>query len=91
MSISGVMKMFFKEVEIKNFKGIELMDLIFQPGVNLLLGENGAGKTSVLEALTIALSDYFNGISGVANKGIAPTHVRFNTHAAGSASTQIEY
>ena len=67
------------------------MEICFQPGVNLILGENGAGKTSVLEALTIALGDYFNGINGVPKKGISSTAVRFNTHTAGGASTKIEY
>lgn len=83
--------MYFKEVEIKNFKGIAAMKLTFQPGVNLLLGENGVGKTSVLEALTVALSDFFNGVSGVHKKSISSTNVRFNTHAAGNASMKIEY
>lgn len=83
--------MYFKELEIKNFKGIAAMKLMFQPGVNLLLGENGVGKTSVLEALTIALGDFFNGISGVHKKGIVAADVRFNTHAVGNASTRIEY
>ena len=85
------MEMYFKEVEIKNFKGIAAMKLMFKPGVNLLIGENGVGKTSVLEALTIALSDFFNGISGVPKKGIVSADVRFNTHAAGNASMKIEY
>lgn len=43
------MEMYFKEVEIKNFKGIAAMKLMFKPGVNLLIGENGVGKTSVLK------------------------------------------
>lgn len=83
--------MFFRKVEIKNFKGIAAIDLVFQPGINLLLGENGAGKTSILEAMTIALGDYFNGINGVPKKSIASTSVRFDTHIAGDASTQIKY
>lgn len=43
----------FKRVVIQNFKGIENMELTFFPGVNLILGENGVGKTSVLEAMTM--------------------------------------
>ena len=50
--------MFFRKVGIKNFKGIATMDLVFQPGINLLLGENGTGKTTILEAMTIALGDF---------------------------------
>ena len=42
--------MYFERTEIQNFKGIEKMDLEFSSGVNLLIGNNGVGKTTVLEA-----------------------------------------
>ena len=51
----------FKNIEVKNFKQFSDLSITFQPGINILLGGNGVGKTSVLEALSIALSDYFNG------------------------------
>ena len=41
--------MYLKKVHIKNYKAIEELDIDLKPGVNLLIGDNGAGKTSVLE------------------------------------------
>ena len=58
----------FKNIEVKNFKQFSDLSITFQPGINILLGGNGVGKTSVLEALSIALSDYFNGIPNVPRK-----------------------
>lgn len=41
---------------VENFRGISHMELQFQPGINILIGGNGAGKSSVLEVLAILLS-----------------------------------
>ena len=36
---------------IKDFRNIENADLALSPGFNFLVGANGSGKTSVLEAI----------------------------------------
>ncbi len=36
---------------IKDFRNIEAADLALAPGFNFLVGANGSGKTSVLEAV----------------------------------------
>lgn len=52
---------YIQQINIKNFKAIEEMDLEFVPshsdraGWKVLLGENGTGKSSVLQAVAIAL------------------------------------
>lgn len=45
-----------EQLELKNFRGIKAMTLDFSPKVNVLVGVNGAGKSSILEALAIMLS-----------------------------------
>ena len=42
--------MILKKLHISNFKMFEKITLEFKPGFNLLLGDNGVGKTTVLEA-----------------------------------------
>src|SRR3954464_8285768 len=39
------------ELRIENLRCIELASLAFSPELNLIAGENGAGKTSILEAV----------------------------------------
>ena len=46
-----------KSLDIKNFKGIHSIHLVFHNGVNSLYGENASGKTSVYDALTWLLFD----------------------------------
>ena len=41
---------------IKNFKGLSATDLGFGPGLNILVGDNEAGKSTVLEAVNLCLT-----------------------------------
>lgn len=45
-------------VSLKNFKAHSDRHFQFQPGTNAICGENGAGKTSILEAIAWALFNY---------------------------------
>ena len=40
-----------KQITLRNFRNYTHETVLFVPGVNLIYGENGAGKTSLLEAL----------------------------------------
>ncbi len=43
-----------KSLKFQNFTAFDLLDISFSPGVNLLIGENGTGKTHVLKAVYAA-------------------------------------
>ena len=47
--------MIFKKLELKNFKSHDHTVLDFNPGISLIVGENGAGKSTILEAISFAL------------------------------------
>lgn len=81
--------MWIKKITISNYKAIREMKIEFQSGVNLLIGDNGVGKTSVLEAITVAFGDFINGMTGVAKKGILPSDVRMDTKVISDASQGI--
>lgn len=46
------------ELELQNIKAYQAATIVFGPGVNGLLGENGAGKTTILQAIGYALFNY---------------------------------
>lgn len=48
--------MYLEKFIIKNFRGIEDISLTFSKGLNILIGENNAGKTAIIDALRICLS-----------------------------------
>lgn len=48
------------------------MSIEFKPGINLLIGDNASGKTSVLAACKYVLSSFFSGFSTENTKWISP-------------------
>lgn len=54
--------MYITKVNIENFKCFnQLFTLDLNQGINILVGNNEAGKSTVLEAIHLALSGLFNG------------------------------
>jgi predicted ATP-dependent endonuclease of OLD family len=49
--------MYISSLKIRNFRNFKSSELIFNKGVNTVLGENGAGKTNALYALRLLLDD----------------------------------
>ena len=43
-----------KKLILKNFRNFENLDLSFNPGLTVITGQNGVGKTNILEALYLA-------------------------------------
>lgn len=48
--------MYIEKLTIKKFRSINHLDIIFNKGVNIIIGENNSGKTAVIDALRICLS-----------------------------------
>lgn len=83
--------MYFERTEIQNFKGVEKMKLEFSSGVNLLIGNNGVGKTTLLEALALSMQNYFNRMNGITKKSIKKNDVHFTSNLVGDASQHRVY
>ena len=47
--------MIFTKLKLKNFKSHENTKIKFDKGISVIVGENGAGKSSILEAISFAL------------------------------------
>lgn len=48
--------MFLEKLNIKNFRGIKELNLNFNSSVNIIVGENNAGKSAIIDAIRICLS-----------------------------------
>src|ERR687888_196258 len=48
--------MIVTRLKLANLRAIEAAEFRFQPGLNLIVGINGVGKTSVLDSLGVCLS-----------------------------------
>jgi len=52
-----------KEIRMGNFRCYEDQSIEFKPGINLLIGDNASGKTTILKACKYVLSAFFSGFS----------------------------
>ena len=61
---------------VKNFRCFEEREFSFHPQFNCLTGENGSGKTAILEAVAIAAGSWLLGIKGYGERTIASNDIR---------------
>lgn len=52
-----------KRIRLENFRCYTDQSIEFKSGINLLVGDNGSGKTSILKACKYVLSSFFAGFS----------------------------
>lgn len=83
--------MYLSNIHIENFKGIKNADFYFDRSVNLIIGDNGTGKTSVLEAISVALGGFLSGIDGVNTIHFSKDEIRRENQLTGTGSNNIVY
>jgi DNA replication and repair protein RecF len=64
--------MFLRHLSITNFKNIESAELDFSPNINCIVGENGEGKTNLLDAV------YYLSMAKSCFGGSDNSHIRHN-------------
>lgn len=55
--------MYISKVKIHNFKCYRDFEISLSEGLNIVVGDNEAGKTTILEAINLALTGMLNGKS----------------------------
>ncbi len=68
-----------EKVCIRNYRLFKLFDLSFRPGVNVIVGDNASGKSTLLEAIAIALTGRLQG---------RPLAYEFSPHLVNLDATQ---
>ena len=70
-------------LNVSNFKGFKDLELSLHPQFNLVVGENGSGKTSVLDALAVAAGSWFLGLRGYDSRHIRSEDIRLRAFEIG--------
>ncbi len=52
--------MYLRKIHIENFRQFKKVDLEFQSGLNLLVGENDSGKSSIIDAIKLVTGTHSN-------------------------------
>lgn len=73
-----------KKVEIKNFRCYEKIAFELKDNYTVLVGINGSGKTTILDAISIALGGYISAFDGMGIYGINKNDAHYKMYELGS-------
>lgn len=71
-------------LRVKNFRCFEKLEMQLNPQCNVLVGINGSGKTTILDALAIVLGGYLTGFDGIKSNSISPEDAHYKMFCIGS-------
>ena len=71
-----------KQIRVENFRCYDDLTVNLKPGVNLLIGDNASGKTTVLKACRYVLSAFFSGYSDENTRWESPVDDDFSVRIA---------
>ncbi len=74
-------------LKIKNFRNFGEISIDFAEGVNLFVGSNGSGKTSILEAINVALGGFFGKREPKMQRPIKPEELKLTQSKRESIAT----
>jgi predicted ATP-binding protein involved in virulence len=69
-------KTFLKRLNLRNFRRFEAITLDLDPGLTLLVAENGGGKTAMLDGVALALWDFERDVLGLQHGGFEIWDIR---------------
>ena len=77
-----------EKITIHNYRCFELLSLNFKEGVNLFIGDNSSGKTTLIRALSTVLNSFFIGFSDENTRflGLSPNDFRVLESVTGLAN-----
>lgn len=71
-------------IAIQNYRGFENFQTNLHPKLSVIVGNNGAGKSSLLDAISIAAGTFFSGLDGIPATSIAKEDVTCKSFHMGS-------
>lgn len=69
------------KLELKNFRAFKRFECKFGTGVNVLVGPNGFGKTSILDAIAIGYGQFIGGFETSKDRGVLNSDIRMAKHS----------
>lgn len=76
-------------LKVTNFRRFERLEVSFHPELTVLVARNGQGKTSILDAATIALGTFVGAFDLGTSKHIAQADARYQRRLGHSDSEQV--
>jgi predicted ATP-binding protein involved in virulence len=79
-----------QKLRLRDYRCFEAIDIDFHPQITVLVASNGAGKTSILDAIAVAFGPYVGAFDESVGKHFEPNDIRL-TSVRKTASNEMEY
>jgi predicted ATP-binding protein involved in virulence len=79
-----------QQLHLRDYRCFSALDIDFHPELTAIIAMNGAGKTSVLDAVAVALGTYVGAFSEGQRIGFVPSDIR-QTRVRNTNSLEMEY
>jgi len=76
-----------KHLTLKNFRGFKEFKCTFHPNINVLVGLNGYGKTSLLDAISVGYGQFLSTMGTGVDRGIHDQEIHLAKHRAPSENS----
>lgn len=84
--------MYLKQLELHNFRSFEHLKLEFHDRLTVIVGSNGAGKTTIMEGATVAIGTMFVGMNNLPGRRIDKSDAHLKVFSIGSSEdVQAQY
>lgn len=74
-----------KTLTLKNYRSFSKLTVPFHESLTVLAGDNGSGKTSVLEGASVALGTLFTKLDGITGMSLNRSDARLKAYTLGSS------
>ncbi|MBR1711757.1 MAG: AAA family ATPase [Clostridia bacterium] len=71
------------KLSLENYKGFEHINIDFDPHLTVIVGMNGAGKSTILEGAAVAISSMFVKMDGLTARGLDKTQAHIRSFSIG--------
>lgn len=84
--------MIIKNIVLENYRCFENIEMNFHEKLTVIVGDNGSGKTSILEGIAVSLGTMFTGLDGQVGISINKKDARLKAYLMGeSEDVQPQY
>lgn len=89
---SEVIYLYLERLRLKNFRCYESLEIEFDNRLAVVVGGNGAGKTTILEGAMLALSTMFIALDNLSGRSIIKSDAHLKSYHMGNTDDiQVQY